>query len=92
VKYITALVIWLLFVLAQVAGFALGLGALLLGKTTYAGRVARAQDRATAAVLGWDGNSTVSKECGRSECRFCKILCAILNVVLEPGHCKKEVE
>lgn len=95
-KYVTALVIWVLFVLATIGGFVLGMGALLIGRTRYASNNAHAQDRAAAAFLGWDGDATISKECGRElayapkPCRFCRILCAILNVVLEPDHCRKE--
>lgn len=89
-KYITAPILWLFFVIAQNIALVAGLIGLLLGNFEYTSHIVRAQDRATAALLGWDGNSTVSKECGKSECRFCKILCSILNVVLEKDHCKKE--
>jgi hypothetical protein len=95
-KYITAIVIWVLFVLAAIGGFVAGLAALIAGKTRYASNVAHAQDCAAAAFLGWDGQSTISKECGRElayaakPCRFCRWLCKVLDVVLEKGHCEKE--
>lgn len=86
-----ALVLWALFALVALAGFALGVAAAALGRTDYAGRVFRAMDRMSAAVLDvGDGSKTVSAECGRSTCRFCRALCAVLDVILEPGHCRKE--
>jgi hypothetical protein len=90
VKYLVVLVLWILFVAAQVGGFVLGVFAALYGFTEYADRVIKAQDKAAAAFLGWSGDRTVSSECEKSDCRFCKILCVILNYVLEPDHCKKK--
>lgn len=89
-KYITVPVIWLLFVLAQPFAMMFALFSLLGGTSTYASSILRAQDKATAAFLGWSGDQTVSKECEQSDCRFCKVLCAVLNVILEPNHCKKQ--
>jgi hypothetical protein len=89
VKYLVVLILWILFVLAQVGGFLLGALAAFFGQFDYANRIVRAQDKATAAFLGFSGDSTVSSECEKSDCRLCKILCAILNYVLEPDHCKK---
>lgn len=86
-----AFILWILFALAALLGFAAGVAAAALGRVDYAGRVFRAMDRLTAVVLELgDGSRTVSAECGRSECRFCRALCAVLNVILERDHCRKE--
>lgn len=88
-KYLVVPVIWLLFIVAQPLAFLLALLSLFGGTSTYAGAVLHAQDKATAAFFGFSGNDTLSSECEKSDCRFCKILCAVLNVILEPNHCKK---
>lgn len=49
-------------------------------------------DALLAAMLGWDGRSTVSKECGRSDCRFCRWLCRALHWLLEREHCAREAQ
>lgn len=87
-----AFVLWVLFALAALAGFVLGVAAAALGQIEYAGRVFRAMDRMTAVVLDvGDGSRTVSAECGRSDCAFCRGLCRILGwVLLDPDHCKRE--
>lgn len=89
-----AFVLWALFAVVALAGFALGVAAAALGSAEsihYAARVFRAMDRLAAVVLDvGDGSRTVSAECGRSECRFCRVLCAVLSVILEPDHCRKE--
>lgn len=96
-KYITAPVLWFLFVLATIAGFITGLIALPFGERgrRYAADNFHSQDRAAAAFLGWSGDNTVSKECGRElaagrPCRFCRALCRLLDIFLETDHCKKE--
>lgn len=45
-------------------------------------------DRLGAAVMGWGGDYTISAECGsrRAGCRFCRVVCRVLNLV-QPGHC-----
>jgi hypothetical protein len=88
-KYVVVLALWILFLLAIFCGFLFGLLALPFN-SGYTSRNLRAHDRAAAAFLGWSGDRTVSKECAQSNCRFCKILCAILSVVLEPEHCKRQ--
>lgn len=86
-----AFVLWALFAVVALAGFLLGVTAATLGYLEYAGRVFRAMDRLAAVVLDvGDGSRTVSAECGRSACRFCRALCAVLNVILEQDHCRKE--
>lgn len=57
----------------------------------YFERVLIAMDRVLAAVLGWSGRNTVSYECGRSSCVFCRVLCALLNK-LKPNHCVEAAE
>ncbi len=92
---IRALVVGVLYAIfslvVTVAGPA-GLVGLALGQTQYASNISRAMDALLAAMLGWDGRSTVSKECGRSSCRFCRWLCALLHLVLERNHCAKAAE
>ena len=56
----------------------------------YASNLVKTLDRVGAALLGWNGNKTISWECGRSDCLFCNVICKILDVVLEKDHCKKE--
>lgn len=89
-KYVVILVLWIIFVLAQPFAFLVALLALCAGKTTYASNVLKAQDRATAAFLGFQGGKTVSAECGASDCRFCRALCWLLDKLLEEDHCREE--
>jgi hypothetical protein len=93
-----AIVCWLLFILAGVAGLVTGLLALPFKKTRrYTGDLVHAQDCAAAAFLGWSGERTISKECGlelqfaEKPCLFCKLLCPVLSFLLESEHCKKEI-
>jgi hypothetical protein len=92
-----ALVCWLLFVVAGVAGLITGLLALPFKRTRrYTSDLVHAQDCAAAAFLGWSGERTISKECGLElqqdrPCRFCRLLCSVLSRVLESDHCRKEV-
>lgn len=89
-KYLAVLVLWLLFVLAQPFAFVFALLALCAGKSTYASNILKAQDRATAAFLGFSGTKTVSAECGASDSRLCHALCWLLGKLLEEDHCRKE--
>lgn len=41
---------------------------------------------AGAAVVGYTGQYTVSAECGKSECKACKLVCAFLHL-LDRNHC-----
>lgn len=86
----TVAVLYAVFSLAAMLAGGVGLVGLACGRTTYASNICRAMDALLAAMLRWDGRSTVSKECGRSGCRFCRWLCAALNFMLERGHCAKE--
>lgn len=86
-----ALTVWVLLALVVLAGIALGLASLVTGRTDYISRVFKMTDRTAAAVLGYTGENTVSKECGRSSCRACKLLCLVLGIWLaQPDHCKQE--
>lgn len=89
-KYIVVLFLWILFVVAQPFAFLFALLALCAGKTTYASNILKAQDRATAAFLGFQGSKTVSAECGASDCRLCRALCWLLGKLLKEDHCRKE--
>jgi hypothetical protein len=56
--------------------------------------IMHSMDMLLAAQLGWDGRSTVSKECGvelagGNPTRFCSSLCKVLSK-LDPQHCEKE--
>lgn len=86
------LVLYVLFSVAAALAGAAGLVGLCLGRTRYVSRISRAMDALLAAVLGWDGRETVSKECARSDCRFCRWLCAALNLLLERDHCTREAQ
>ena len=88
-KYVTAVVLYGLFsVVAMFAGL-VGLLALPF-KPQYTANVSHSMDMLLAALMGWDGRSTVSKECGKSTCRLCRFLCAVLDRILEKDHCAKE--
>ena len=94
-KYIAALILFVIFSLAAIASPAFALVGLALLLPRYAGNIAHSMDMIAAAILGWDGRRTVSAECGREiveqrPCRFCRILCRLLDKFLEPGHCHKE--
>lgn len=89
-KYLAVLILWILFVLAQPFAFLVSLLALCAGNSTYASNILKAQDKATAAFLGFTGSKTVSAECGASDCRFCRALCWLLDKMLEEDHCHKE--
>ena len=88
-KYVTAVVLYAVFsVVAMFAGL-VGLLALPF-KPQYTANVSHSMDMLLAALMGWDGRSTVSKECGRSPCKLCRFLCAVLDRILEKDHCAKE--
>lgn len=106
-QVVVGLVVWVLFVLATIAGLFAGVGALLLSLPLqllklegakrlqrYASNNIHAADCAAAAFLGWDGRSTISKECGREilagkPCTFCTFLCKTLHRVHD-NHCEQE--
>lgn len=84
-KYITVIALYFVFSIASALA---GLWGLVFFWRISA--VTQAMDRTLAAMLGYDGHSTVSKECDKSDCRFCRVLCAVLDRILEKGHCGKE--
>jgi hypothetical protein len=85
-----AAVLYVIFSIAAALAGVAGVIALCFGRTTYLSRICRAMDALLAALLGWDGRSTVSKECGASDCRFCRVLCRVLSALLERDHCARE--
>lgn len=86
-KYMTVVLLYLLFSLASALA---GLWGLVFFRRI--GQVTQAMDRTLAAMLGWDGRSTVSKECDSSDCRFCRVLCRVLNWAFKQHHCGKAAE
>lgn len=100
VRYTAVVVVpllWVLFVVAALAAVVMGIPAALLGKlfaraswVEWSERNVHAADKATAAFLGWSGERTVSKECSESGCRFCRVLCRALSLLLQKDHCARE--
>ena len=86
---LTAIILYFIFSFASALAGLIGLAGLLF-RPQYTANVMHSMDMLLAALFGWNGRSTVSKECGKSNCRFCRALCAVLDVILERGHCKKE--
>lgn len=87
---ITVCVLYGIFSIAACFAGVFGLvGTLVTIDADYISRIWRQLDRLLAVMLGWDGAKSVSAECGDSDCRFCRILCRILSVLLEPDHCKR---
>lgn len=91
-KYLTAAALYFIFAITSMLAGVAGLVGLALGRSRYVANVMHSMDMLLAALLGWDGRSTVSRECGASSCRFCRVLCAVLNVILERDHCAKEAQ
>jgi hypothetical protein len=83
--------IWLAFLLAAIAGFVVGLLLLLFGRTEFAERNFKAQNKAAATLLGFEGSQGVSRSCGENPSRVCQALCAFLSWALDdPEHCRKQ--
>jgi len=59
----------------------------LYGTRAYPKNLLRASDKQAAALLGFDGRATISAECGASECKLCRAVCALLNMI-DNGHCE----
>lgn len=85
-------ILLVLYAIFSFAGIVAGLVGIIgaLFSLRYTSNIMHSLDSLLAALLGWDGRSTVSKECGRSDCRFCRFICAVLDRVLEKDHCAKE--
>lgn len=93
-KYVTAFVLYVIFSIAAALAGVIGL-LVLPFRPQYTANVMHTMDMLLAALFGWDGRSTVSKECGREllggePCRFCRWVCALTHRLLEKGHCEKE--
>ena len=54
----------------------------------YVVNVLKEADRRVAALLGWNGKYTISAECWRDNCIFCKLVKASIER-LWPGHCER---
>lgn len=91
-KLLTIPTVTILYILFSIAAMFAGLWGVLslITGTKRISRICQAMDRLLAAMLGWDGRATVSKECGSSNCKFCIYLCKVLNNILEKDHCLKE--
>lgn len=77
---------WIVITLFIIASVPAALVALISNNWMYATRILLAQDKLVAAVWGWSGLRTISAECGKSECRFCKWVCRMLERA-ERNHC-----
>lgn len=90
-KALAAALILAVFGIANSFATLMVLGALLMGKTKYASRVVHAMDCLAAAQVGYDGRSTISKECGRQHDKtsFCRRICRWIDWADE-GHCDRE--
>lgn len=86
------LLCYISFAIACVVSIFLIPVSLVFKEFKYARRVLLAQDRVLASVMGFDGTSTVSRECGllasSGRCGWCCLLCKLLNL-LDPGHCER---
>ena len=94
-KYIAAVVLYFIFALTSVLAGVWGL-VVLPFKPRMTGNIMHSMDMLAAAMLGWDGRSTISKECGKEllagiPCKFCKRVCRILSK-FDPMHCEREAE
>lgn len=85
----TVILLYIIFSITSMLAGIYGILTLVTG-TSRISRITRAMDCLLAAMLGFDGRSTVSKECGKSNCVLCKLLCKALHYTLEKEHCEKE--
>ena len=88
--------LWPVFSLAALCAIPLFPLSLLCLQFDYAGYLMQSKDRLLAALLGWNGRKTVSRECGEQllskverPCTFCSLVCKALDW-FDPGHCKRE--
>lgn len=95
-KYPTAIILYVVFSIASAAAGLLGL---LVGAIKrdpkYTANVMHSMDMTLAAIFGWDGRKTVSKECGLellsgNPSTFCKCTCKVLDHTLAHDHCIDE--
>lgn len=85
-KLAVILVLWMPFSIGAILSVPVSLFAIAFGTYDYAKNVLRAMDKLTAAVFGFSGYYSLSAECGKSECKLCNLLCALLDRI-EKGHC-----
>lgn len=83
-------VLWLPFSLGALAAIVVAFWAIFFD-WGYAKKLLKLLDKLCAGVLGFSGEYTISAECGRAECRFCKVVCWLLDFI-QPGHCKGAAE
>lgn len=88
-----SLALWVPFALFSLVAVMVAPAAVIFERWTYARDLGRGMDKLGAAVLGWGGDYTISAECGarRKACRFCRVVCRILDLV-DPGHCPGAAE
>lgn len=94
-RYVALPVIWLLFWLGGIVAPPVAiLRALVTRDSTPITHAFHAHNRLAATVLGFDGEETISRECGRrlSTCALCRRLCAVLSRVLDRQHCENEAK
>ena len=92
--YVIVPIIYFIFTVTSIVAGFVGLLSLLTFSGSHISRIMHAMNVLAAAQLGlvfdWTGRNTVSKECGRNPtCRFCAVLCKILNWA-DRDHCAKE--
>lgn len=80
-------VLWLPFSLTALLAI-VGLPFILLLNREWGKDILRAMDKLGASVLGYSGVYTLSAECGKSECKPCKFMCAFLDLI-DYNHCAK---
>jgi hypothetical protein len=93
-KYLALPIIWFLFYLAGiVAPFTALLRALLTFSPKPISDTFHAENRVAATVVGFNGEETISSACGKSTCRWCRYLCALLSWALDDNrHCEREAD
>jgi hypothetical protein len=57
----------------------------------YLFNLAIAIDQMVNTLLGGDPDETLSSRCGKSRCRFCKWLCAVMER-FDYRHCAESIE
>lgn len=91
--FFTLPALYIVFSVASILAGTWGFVLICFGQARQAGYIMQAMDRLLAAMLGWDGRATVSKECGRCEkCWLCPWICRVLHYTLEKDHCQKEAK
>lgn len=84
---IAIFVLWLPFSLFAIAAIPVSLIAIMTDTFPYGKDILRAMDKLAAAVMGWSGFYSVSAECWHSECKLCRLICRLLDLI-QLGHCE----